>query len=504
VIHVPLTDAATGDTVQVDVRVTDDDATAGWNTPGVTGTVTLVEALSHTDVPEAAIAPTIDGELDPVWGTANSVETTKQVSGSNGAVGTFHLLWKGQTLYVYAEVADPTVDTTGSDPWTQDSVEIYVDGGNAKNGSYRYDDTQIRINADGVVSFGTGDEAFQANRVQSAAERVEGGYVVEAAISLLEYGGLGTVHGLDVQVNDASGGARTAIRNWADPTGAGYQSTARWGVATLVEGTAIEQPAFTPVVTGTAVVGKTLTVSGLPSGTSLSFQWLRNGSPIAGADDPTYLVGASDAGKRLSVRVTSVLDGYADRVETSAETGPVLKTFVRATAPVIAGAVKVDSRVWAITRDWYPRATFTYQWYSNGKAIAGATKESFKITRAQAGTTLTVKVTGSRGGYVSTSKVSAGKYVKLLTLSVDRSRLNGPTRVGGTLVVTPGSSHPVATTKSYQWYANGKAISGATKPTYKVTAKEKGKRLTVKVTYRAQGYATKSVVVGPTFIIRAS
>ena len=36
-------------------------------------------------------------------------------------------------------------------------------------------------------------------------------------------------------MNDASGGARTSIHNWADPTGAGYQSTARWGVLQLVE-----------------------------------------------------------------------------------------------------------------------------------------------------------------------------------------------------------------------------------------------------------------------------
>ena len=40
---------------------------------------------------------------------------------------------------------------------------------------------------------------------------------------------------LDFQVNDGTGGARTSIRNWADPTGLGYQSTARWGVVKLVD-----------------------------------------------------------------------------------------------------------------------------------------------------------------------------------------------------------------------------------------------------------------------------
>ncbi len=143
-------------------------------------------------------------------------------------------MWKGDTLYVLAEVADPTLDATGSDPWIQDSLEIFVDAGNVKNGPYRYDDTQIRINYRNATSFGTGDEAFQENRLQSATRTVTGGYLVEAAVSLLEEGGLGTFHGLDFQVNDAAGGARTGVRSWADPTGLGYQSTARWGVGQLV------------------------------------------------------------------------------------------------------------------------------------------------------------------------------------------------------------------------------------------------------------------------------
>ncbi len=504
VLEVPLAGAAEGDSIQLDVRVTDGATTTGWNTPGVTGTVTLVESLSHVNIPEAALAPTIDGNLDPVWSTSSDVQTLKQVSGTDGAIGTFHLLWKGQTLYLYANVADPIVDTTGSDPWTKDSVEIYVDGGNAKNGSYRYDDTQIRINADNGLSFGTGDEAFQANRVQSSTQIVDGGYVVEAAISLLEYGGLGTVQGLDVQVNDASGGARTAIRNWADPTGAGYQTTARWGVASLVEGTLIDQALFTPVVSGAAVVGTTLKVTGVPTGTTLTYQWLRNDKVISGATKSTYKLTTADAGTKVSVRVTSALAGYNDLTRTSAKTATVLKTFSKVSTPKIVGSVTVGRTVKAQLSAWSPKASFKYQWYSNGEAINGATHSSFKITRSQAGTTLTVRVTGSRSGYLSVTKVSSGKKVPLLTLTVRGSQLHGPTRVGGTLKVTPGASRPVATVKTYQWYVNGKAISGATKSTYVVKAAQKGKRLTVKVTYKAKGYATKVVVVGPTYHISSA
>src|SRR5699024_8231632 len=122
----------------------------------------------------------------------------------------------------------------GSDPWIQDSVEIYIDPGNAKNGPYRYEDSQIRISAENDLSFGTGDEQFQRDRVESATALTDDGYVVEAAITLGEVAGPNTFHGMDFQVNDATGGERTAIRNWADPSNAGYQSTARWGVGEFV------------------------------------------------------------------------------------------------------------------------------------------------------------------------------------------------------------------------------------------------------------------------------
>ena len=234
VVHLPLSGAAVDDQVSFDVAVADGASTVGWNDAGATGTLTLVEPLSFTDVAGTATAPVIDGETDAAWAAASTVSTDKAIQGEDGASAVVRTLWQDNTLYVLAHVTDPVLDDTGSDPWVEDSVEIYVDAGNVKNGSYRFDDTQIRINFNNVTSFGTGDEAFQDARLTSATQIVADGYVVEASISLLEAGGAGTFHGLDFQVNDATGGVRTSIRNWADPTGLGYQSTSRWGVGRLV------------------------------------------------------------------------------------------------------------------------------------------------------------------------------------------------------------------------------------------------------------------------------
>ncbi len=233
VVELPLSGAAQGDTLPLDVRVTDGLTVSAWNAPGETGTLTLLEPLSFLQVVQASAAPEIDGVVDELWADANVVTTSKHVEGS-GAEATVRTLWRGGTLYVLAEVADPVIDVSGSDPWIQDSVELYIDPGNAKNGSYRYDDSQIRVSAANVLSFSTGDEAFQRARVTSATQTVDGGYVVEVAIALGDASGLGAFQGLDFQVNDALGGARIGIANWADPSGVGYQSTARWGVGEFV------------------------------------------------------------------------------------------------------------------------------------------------------------------------------------------------------------------------------------------------------------------------------
>ena len=281
VVHLPLDDATQGEDLPFDLQVTDGEQTTGWNTPGVLGTLTLVEPLSFLEVAQAPEAPAIDGEVDEAWALANVVTTDKVIEGSaDGATAQVRTLWSGDgsTLYVLAEVTDPQIDLSGSDPWIQDSVEIFVDAGNVRNGPYRADDTQIRINADNVVSFGTGDEAFQQSRLTSATARTDTGYVVEAAISLLEAGGPGTFHGLDFQVNDGTNGSRTSAHMWADPTGISYQNSTRWGVGQLVQADD-EEPPVEPVPTVdadqvivTAGEKVTVTLSGFPAGAEVKLR----------------------------------------------------------------------------------------------------------------------------------------------------------------------------------------------------------------------------------------
>ncbi|WP_087508493.1 endo-1,4-beta-xylanase [Cellulomonas iranensis] len=232
VVQLPLTGAAEGGTVPFDVAVTDGATTAGWNAPGILGELTLREPLSHVDVLQVDAPPAVDAEVDDLWAAAPVVRTDKVTQGTAAAAyADVRTVWSGDgsSFFLLAEVTDPQVSLAPNNAWEKDSLEIFVDPGNAKNGAYRADDVQIRIAADNAVSSGAG------RVVASATRQTDTGYVVEAEISLLAAGGPGTLHGLDFQVNDATGNARTGVKAWADPTGQGYQNTARWGVARLAE-----------------------------------------------------------------------------------------------------------------------------------------------------------------------------------------------------------------------------------------------------------------------------
>ena len=175
VVHLPLSGAAGERHARVrHQRHRRQPTTIGWNDAGAIGTLTLVEALSlATSQPRPRGA--VDRRLeDPVWELAYTVHTDKQVTGSGTASAAVKTLWKDNKLYVLMHVTDPVLDVSASAPWEQDSVEIYVDNVNAKNGAYRADDTQIRINYQNVTSFGTGDETAQLARLTSATQVVDG------------------------------------------------------------------------------------------------------------------------------------------------------------------------------------------------------------------------------------------------------------------------------------------------------------------------------------------
>jgi len=244
-VAIPLpVDGVVGRAIGLDLRVRDtarptqplswndnthgqDSDTSRW------GTATLIDAVSRVDA--ARGTPTVDGVVDAAWRRADAITTNVRIIGTGGATGTAKLLWDSGHLYVLVTVTDPVLDESATNPWEEDSVEIFVDPDNSKATGFDDDDGQYRVSFTNRQTItGTFGGFAIADNLTSAAAVVPGGYVVEASIELDTITPAdGRLLGLEIQVNDATAGARTAAATWHDPTGLSFVNTSRWGVLHL-------------------------------------------------------------------------------------------------------------------------------------------------------------------------------------------------------------------------------------------------------------------------------
>ena len=158
--------------------------------------------------------------------------------------------------------------------------------------------------------------------------------------------------------------------------------------------------------------------------------------------------------------------------------------------PQAVGAATVGSTLTAVVGTWSPSGVaFAYQWLRAGSAISGATAKTFKLTTADLGGRISVRVTAVRGS-ASVLKTSAptaavtGSFV-----STNVPAVNGAPKVGSTLTAITGAWSPVATF-GFQWFRKGVAISGATAKTYVVTSADVGSTLSVVVVGKRPNYVS--------------
>lgn len=91
----------------------------------------------------------------------------------------------------------------------------------------------------------------------------------------------------------------------------------------------------------------------------------------------------------------------------------LLPTLAKKKSPSVSGTHKVGKTVTAKQGSWSPSVTVTrYQWLRNGKAISSATAASYKLSKADKGKKVSVKVTVVAQGYQTASASSSGKKVK--------------------------------------------------------------------------------------------
>lgn len=243
---------------------------------------------------------------------------------------------------------------------------------------------------------------------------------------------------------------------------------------------------------GTGIAQRAVLGSTTWKRTTFSYRWVRDGATIPKATRSSYTPGTKDLGAQLQLRVTS-RQGRNTFTVTSPTSWPIIRT----SAPTITGTAATSATLAAAAGPWETGTTVSYQWYADGKTISGATAQTLRLTAAQKGKRITVRVTGRYGEYPVLARTSAAT-AKVASVSVPTIR--GTAVVGSRLTARP-NSWTRGTRFSYRWLRDGVAIRGATRSSYRLTSADAGKQITVRVTGRRSGYATATMTSAPTPLV---
>lgn len=164
----------------------------------------------------------------------------------------------------------------------------------------------------------------------------------------------------------------------------------------------------------------------------------------------------------------------------------------------LSGTVKVGARVVCLPGIWSGATQYTYEFLKNGVVAQSSTTDSdIVLAAADAGKSLSCRVTGSNPiGDGSPSTTSATKVAlgsAAVATKAPRIVYSGTAaNVGETLTAYKGVWSPTATyTYVYIWKRGTTIVKqGTTATSYKATATDKGKKLTLTVQVKRTGYAT--------------
>lgn len=196
-----------------------------------------------------------------------------------------------------------------------------------------------------------------------------------------------------------------------------------------------------PALSGTPKVGKTLTVADPAWNTDdveQTYQWLRDGAPIAGASAASHLLAPADLGRSISVAVTGTKEGWTSAtVDSNALTTTVGDTIVATLQPRVSGTPTLGQTLTSTPGTWGTGETpaFGYQWLRDGGPITGATQASYVVTLADLGRDLSLRVTATRTAYAPGSFTTAGLPVARVATSTTAKAARKKIRQGRAAVL---------------------------------------------------------------------
>lgn len=288
-----------------------------------------------------------------------------------------------------------------------------------------------------------------------------------------------------------------------------------------------------PVLSGVPRVGQTLTVTspGLwePATDLYLYQWYADADRLVGVDGTTLVLAPEHVGKAIAVTVFaydllgnmgSATSNLVGTVQAADGETPI---FVCQVLPTISGTLQVG-RTLTLTRGTWtpidPAPTLTHEWLADGEPISGQTGTTLALTADLEGTRISVRETAKAVGVVANNAVSwptaaivpagadnppvAGGPDPVVIKNLTRPAISGKAKVGRTLKASRGTWSPGSGVAfRFQWYAGAKRIAKATKARFRLTRKQRGKRISVRVTAVLPGATAVTARSRPTARVKA-
>jgi surface antigen len=163
--------------------------------------------------------------------------------------------------------------------------------------------------------------------------------------------------------------------------------------------------------------------------------------------------------------------------------------------PEITGRAAVGRALVASAGRWAVPSRHTYQWLADGRRIRGATSPRFTPGPRQLRSRLSVRVTAAHRGYVggaATSERTARVDLGHLQ-TVSPPTITGTARVGEVLSAHAGTWSPRPSSTAIRWFAGREPIAGERGARLKLAPEQRGKRISVRITARKDGYRSSPV-----------
>src|SRR6202040_3285618 len=403
-----------------------DDSHVSGTTITDTATVTsgLSVTVSGTAQEEQTLTATPSGAVTGYQWQSFIGGTWTNISGATSSTYLVQEADEGNQLRVHVTSSGGSADSAAPSAVIDISPTLTtpVISGTAQEGQTLSATAAVANDSDATVSY-----QWQANHGS--------GFVNIAGATSLSY---------VVQEADESGTLRIVATS-TDTDGSGTSATST-ATSAVID---ISPTLTTPVISGTAQEGQTLTATAAVANdndATVSYQWqVNHGSGfinIAGATSLSYVVQEADEGGTLRVVATSADTDGSGTSATSTATSAVIDISPTLTTPVISGTAQEGQTLTAtaaVAND--NDATVSYQWQVNHGSgfinIAGATSLSYVVQEADEGGTLRVVATSADTDGSGTSATSTATSAVIdISPTLTTPVISGTAQEGQTLTAT--------------------------------------------------------------------